>query len=138
MERTPTRPEGDLMGRQILAVVAGFVAWTIIWLAAGQIVAAVVPDAFAEDGLTVVSSGVLVLFLVVAAVACVVSGWLTALVGRDRSRRAVMILALLLLVVGLGVELSTWGTAPAWYHLVFLGLLVPLTVGGGNLKRLPG
>ncbi|MCP4570921.1 MAG: hypothetical protein GY838_01090 [bacterium] len=125
------------MGRQILAVVAGFFAWTVIWLVAGQVVAAVAPDAFAEDGLTVVSSGILVLFLLVAAVACVVAGWLAALVGRERARRAVMILALVLLVVGLGVELSTWGAAPAWYHLIFLGLLVPLTVAGGNLKRLP-
>lgn len=126
------------MGRQILAVVAGFIAWSVIWLVAGQIVLAVNPDAYGEDGVTVVSSGILVLFIMVAAVACVVSGWLAVLIGRDRGHRAAMLLSLLLLVVGLVVELSTWGMAPAWYHLVFLGLLVPLTMAGANLKRLPG
>jgi hypothetical protein len=122
----------------ILAVVAGFVLWSILWIAAGQIVQAVNPEAFGPDGASVDSDGILVLFLVVAAVISVLAGWVAALLGKERGRRAVMILAVLLLATGLAFEIGGWGLAPAWYHLIFLGLLVPLTVAGGNLRRLPG
>lgn len=125
------------MARRILAVVAGFAAWSVIWLLAGRVIAVVDPSAFQEDG-SAGSSGVLVLLILAAAVASVVSGWLAAVIGGEDGRRAVVILAVLLLAVGLAVEIGTWGLAPAWYHLIFLGLLVPLTVLGGNLKRLPG
>ena len=50
------------MVRNILAVLAGFVAWTVLWLASNAAVAAVVPSAFGEDGSTD-SAGILVLFL---------------------------------------------------------------------------
>ena len=126
------------MGRMILAVIAGFVAWTMIWLAANQIIRTVNPEAIAEDGRTVTSSGILVLLILVAAMACIVAGWLVAIVARDRGRRGAMILAGVLLVVGIAVQITFWDTSPLWYHLVFLGLLVPLTVAGGNLKHLPG
>ena len=123
------------MGRFIMAVITGFVLWTVLWLAAGQIVLAVNPEATGEDGQIVPTTGLFVLFILVAALACIVSGWLAAVIGRDRGARATMVLALVLLAVGLAVEIFSWSMAPVWYHLVFLGLLVPATVLGGSLKR---
>ena len=123
------------MGRIILATVAGFVLWSALWLVAGLVVLSVVPDAYGEDGRTVTSAGILLVFILAAVVISLVAGWLAMLVGRDGGRRAAMILAVLLLVVGLAVEISTWAYAPVWYHLVFLGLLVPATMAGAALKR---
>ena len=123
------------MGRIILAAVAGFVLWSALWLVAGLVVLAVVPDAYGEDGRTVTSAGILLVFILAAVVISLVAGWLATLVGRDGGRRAAMILAVLLLLVGLGTEISTWAYAPVWYHLVFLGLLVPATRAGAALKR---
>ena len=123
------------MGRIILAAVAGFVLWSALWLVAGLVVLAVVPDAYGEDGRTVTSAGILLVFILAAVVISLVAGWLATLVGRDGGRRAAMILAVLLLLVGLGTEISTWSYAPVWYHLVFLGLLVPATMAGAALKR---
>ena len=123
------------MGRTILAVVISFVLWGILWIAAGVVVTAIAPNAFGEDGRTVTNSATLLLFIMVALVISVVAVWLTALVGRDSGRRAAMILAVLLLAVGLVVEITGWSYVPVWYHLVFLGLLVPATMAGAALKR---
>jgi hypothetical protein len=123
------------MGRIVLAVIAGFLLWSILWFVAGQVVLAIEPDAYGPDGRTVTNSALLLLFVIVALVVSVVSGWLAALLGRDGGRRAAMILAGLLLAVGLVVEIASWAYAPVWYHLVFLGLLVPATMVGAALKR---
>jgi len=123
------------MGRIILAVVAGFVFWSALWLVAGVVVYAVVPDAYDEDGGATFTAGVLLVYIVVALMISLIAGWLAALIGRDAGHKSAMVLALVLLAVGLAVEISTWADAPVWYHLVFLGLLVPATMGGAALKR---
>lgn len=123
------------MGRIILAAVAGFLLWTALWLITGLVVLAVVPEAYGEDGRTVTSAGVLLVFIVAALVISLVAGWLAMLVGREGGRRAAMILAVILLLTGLGVEIAGWAYSPVWYHLVFLGLLVPATMAGAALKR---
>ena len=122
-------------GRLVLAVVAGFALWSALWLIAGVVVLAVAPDAYGEDGRTVTSSATLILFILVAAVVSLVAGWVTALIGREAGRTAAMILAVVLLLVGLGVEIGSWQYAPIWYHLVFLGLLVPATMAGAAIRR---
>ena len=123
------------MARVVIAVIAGFVLWSVLWVVAGQVVLAINPAAYGEDGRTAESGAILLLFIMVALVISVVSGWLTALVGRDGGRRAAMILAVILLAVGLTVEILGWQYAPVWYHLIFLGLLIPATVSGAMLKK---
>ena len=100
-----------------------------------MVIGSIAPNVTGEDGLTITNNAILLLFIMVALVISVVSGWLTALVGRDSGRRAAMILAVLLLAVGLMVEITGWAFTPVWYHLVFLGLLVPATMAGAALKR---
>lgn len=123
------------MARTILAVIASFILWSLLWLAAGMVVTAVAPEAYGDDGRTITNNATLLLFIIVALVISVVSGWLATLMGRDSGRRAAMFLAVLLLAVGLVVEIAGWTYTPVWYHLVFLGLLVPATMAGAALKR---
>ena len=37
--------------------------------------------------------------------------------------------------VGIAVEASVWSLLPAWYHIIFLVLLIPVTMAGGRLKK---
>jgi hypothetical protein len=72
--------------------------------------------------------------LVIGAVATLGAG---ALVRRITgvSGRAVTTFAIVLLVANLFVHLQepTWSDYPDWYHLIFLGYLLPLTLLGGHL-----
>jgi len=44
------------------------------------------------------------------------------------------VLAVLLLATGVGVQASVWILMPVWYHLGFLGLLVPGCLLRARLK----
>ena len=46
--------------------------------------------------------------------------------------------AVLLLITGIFVQMSIWALMPAWYHLTFLALLIPVTLVGGKFGGSPG
>ncbi len=120
--------------RSVLAIAAGFVVWSVIWVSAAAVAQAITPDSFRSDG-AVQSAGLLLAFLAVAVVCSLAAGCTTATVSRDAAQRNVMILALILLAVGIAVEISGWALTPLWYHVTFWLLLVPATVAGGKLAR---
>ena len=47
-----------------------------------------------------------------------------------------MVLGIILVLVGIGVEYMFWNLAPAWYHILFVLFLFPMTVLGGKLRVL--
>ncbi|NNF59038.1 MAG: hypothetical protein HKN04_12460 [Rhodothermaceae bacterium] len=120
------------MARNILAVVAGFVAWTVVFLGLAAVIRALFPDAYGPDG-AVIEALPLLLVLVGSFIASVIAGYATARLATSDEARYVLVQAFLLLVVGLFVEISSWELTPAWYHIVFLLSLVPLTLVGGRL-----
>lgn len=118
--------------RIILAVLAGFVLWGIVWNVFTAGMMAVFPDDLvANEPITGV--GYLVVFIAVSAAVSVLAGWATARVGKDRASTAVRALAIVNLVFGIAVEIAYWDLMPAWYHLIFLALVVPATLYGGRL-----
>jgi hypothetical protein len=72
--------------------------------------------------------------LVVGAVATLGAGALVRWIA-GTGGRALMTFGILLLLANLFFHLRepTWSDYPLWYHLVFLGYLVPLTLFGGRL-----
>lgn len=122
------------MGRPILAVVAGFVTWTVIWLGSNAAIKSAMPDAYLEDGATS-DTPILVGTLGVAILACLVSGYLTATILKRRSITVAAILGVVLLGVGVMVQAQYWNVMPMWYHLGFLFALLPFTVLGGLLRK---
>ena len=64
----------------------------------------------------------------------VASGYIAAVLAKENSR-APMILGIILLLVGIGVQASVWSLLPVWYHLIFLILLVPATIFGGKMRK---
>lgn len=125
------------MGRTILSVLGGFVAWTGLWLSLNAAAAAVHPESFAEDGSTA-ELPLLVMFLAGSAVFSVISGWLTAWGSLERPVWHSVLLGFLLLVVGIGVQSMYWQVMPLWYHLIFLALLLPGATLGGWIRARHG
>jgi hypothetical protein len=63
----------------------------------------------------------------------VISGWTTARIAPAKAFASSVVLGILLLVVGIGVQIQFWDTMPLWYHLLFLGALVPAVLVGYRL-----
>jgi hypothetical protein len=133
------------MVRIILAVIAGFLAWSIMWVGSEQVLSAVFPDwfgahqiafekamfnkeAFAPD------STILILNVVRGIIVTILTGFLAAVIAGE-NRRSTLILGILLLIFGLVVVALTWTLIPVWYHVVFSLMLVPMTILGGKLKK---
>ncbi|MEL6610499.1 MAG: hypothetical protein AAFQ53_00265 [Bacteroidota bacterium] len=119
------------MLRPLLAVAAGFAAWTVSFFAASAVVRAAFPDAHLATG-AVYDIVPLIVYLIIASAACLLAGITTRRLS-PTTRWGELATAVLLLAVGLGVQLSSWTLAPAWYHVAFLALLVPMTLVGARV-----
>lgn len=114
----------------ILAVIAGFALWSILWLGGNPLVARLFPGALKEDG-SLRHPGALVALLVFAALVSVAAGYVVPLVSAGANLP--LILGAILLLVGILVQRQYWALMPVWYHLIFLALLVPATLYGASL-----
>ena len=114
------------MGRSILAVVAGLTLWSVLWVGGAAVFGG-------EPGQPVMAAGPLLGLIAYSVILSFLSGWTTGrLAPAGEAIKHATILAVLLLAIGIMVEVSGWDLAPAWYHLVFLALLVPATLAGGR------
>ena len=122
------------MGRATGAVVAAFLLWTVLWLGFAVAMQAALPD-LVDPATPVTHTGVLLGYIAYSFVISVLAGYVCAAVRGTPATGTVRAFALVLLVVGIGFEVSAWALTPAWYHLVFLALLVPATLWGGALRE---
>lgn len=122
------------MVRSILAVIAGFVLWTVLWLScnAGLQKAGLLP---AEVTQPLGDPKALLLLLIGSCVISAISGFATAAIARAGAKTAVTALGVLLLAVGIFVQSQVWNLMPLWYHIPFLLLLIPLCFVGASLRR---
>lgn len=123
----------DGKGRIIAAIGAGAVAWFLIWMGGNAAAQSAFPD-IVDPTQRLDHMGALLGFIVYSVLASVVAGYTTAVVARSAAAKAVGLLAILQLGLGIFFEVSYWDLMPAWYHLVFLALIVPATVYGGRLR----
>ena len=121
------------MARNILAVLAGFVVWTVLWLASNSVLSIALPDMFNEDGSTD-SAGMLAAFLVISIVCSFIAGYLCVMLARERPMQYAVILGVVLFAVGLVVQIIFWDVMPIWYHLLFLVMLIPGTLLGAKIR----
>lgn len=131
------------MVRIILAIIGGFLAWSILWVGSDQVFMALSPDwygahqlgfekAFTNKSAFTSDTTILLMHLVRATIITIAVGYLTAMIAGEKSWSTV-ILGVLLLLFGIGVQAMAWNYVPVWYHIIFLLLLLPLTVAGGRL-----
>jgi hypothetical protein len=122
------------MAKSTLGVVAGLAAWGIITSIAGLIIRGAWPEyASVADAMTF-TLPMLFARLAIGAVATLAAGLVTTVIAR-RSLLATLMPGALLLVVFIPVHIMLWDKFPVWYHLTFLGSLVPLTYAGGKIAE---
>ena len=121
------------MFRSFLAILAGFLVWSILWVGSNAAITAAFPTHFAEDGSTQ-STGILALLLFDSVLFSLIAGWLTAKLAHRKELGHALGLGLALLAVGIAVQLQYWDVMPLWYHLIFLVMLLPMAWVGGRIR----
>lgn len=132
------------MVRLILGVVAGFIVWSILWVGSDQVLINLSRDWYGahqhgfENSIIngqpfTADTTILAIHIVRSIIFSLMAGFLAAFIANE-NRKAPLVLGILLLLFGIMVQVMVWNYLPVWYHLVFLGLLVPMTVAGGKLR----
>ena len=133
------------MIRIILGIIAGFIAWTIIWIGSDALMQSFSPAwwgaqknamelAVANNESYRTDTLITIIDLVRSVVASVMAGFLTAVIAGE-NRRSTLILGVILLIVGVAVQIYVWNIYPVWFHPVFWILLIPATILGGKMKQ---
>ncbi len=128
------------MNRTIVSVLAGL----LFWAALGSLLIGALrlfwPAYEVAHPLKAFTFPMHVARLVIGALATLSTGALVQRIA-GTGGRAVLVYAVLLLLGSLFVHVQepTWSAYPGWYHLIFLGYLLPLTLLGGQVanRRLP-
>lgn len=132
------------MVRTILGVIVGFFVWSIVWVGSEQMLGRFWAEYGAHslnaekaftNGTALDSSPVIAIVnLIRSFFTSIIAGYLAALVAGE-FKRSTMILGVILFAVGVAVEYMFWNLAPAWYHVLFVLFLLPMTILGGRLRR---
>ncbi len=133
------------MLRVILGIVVGFIAWSILWVGSEEVLKMMWP-AYSVHQLALekamfnqtpfidqANTTILIIALVRNALISIMSGFLAALIASG-NRNAPLILGIILVLVGIVVQSFFWCYLPAWYNIIFVLLLFPMTMLGGRLK----
>ncbi len=122
------------MWRSLAAIVVGFVAIGVLSFGTDALVRSAMPGMFDGAGRTD-SVPLLVLTIVYVGVYAVAGCYLAARLAPSRPMRHAMILGALGLAFNVAGTAAMWDTAPAWYHVVQLALVLPYAWLGGRLRE---
>ena len=122
------------MLRSILAIVVGFVLIAALAMGTDMVVMRAFPAAFSAAG-TTNDLSILMLMAGYVAVYAIIGCYVTARLAPNRPMRHALILGGLGLVMNIVATISLWGTAPAWYHIVNLLLVMPYAWIGGRIRE---
>lgn len=132
------------MIRIILGIIAGFIAWSVVWVGSEKVLSAILPEWFgthqsafeatvSSGGAFTADTTILLMNIVRGSIISVMSGFLAAVIAGE-NRRSPLILGFLLVAFGLFIVFMSWNYVPLWYHVIFTALLIPMTILGGKLK----
>jgi len=130
------------MWRIVLGVIAGFIAWLVVWIGSEKILSAIWPvfganqkafeEAVKNGGEYTADTTMLLTHLVLGSVVSVMAGIFAALIARENTS-APLVVGILLLALGLLKAFMSWRYAPIWYHVIFTAILLPMAIIGGKL-----
>lgn len=122
------------MKRSIFALLAGLVLWAVVaTLLNFGLRAGFSGYAVAEPTLAF-TLGMKVARLILGALASLAAGAVAGLIA-PLKRSLPWVLGAIILAAFIPAHVQLWAKFPVWYHLVFLGTLVPLVVLGAALSR---
>ncbi len=122
------------MGRSIVAIVIGFVLIGALAVGADAAFHVLRPGYFTADGGTTTPVALLIMLayvFVFATLGCYITGRLAP----NRPLRHAMILGVLGLVFNVVGTIRLWHTAPAWYHVAALLMVLPAAYLGGFIAE---
>lgn len=122
------------MLRSVLAVVAGFLFIGFFAFGADAVVRSAMPGAFSPSG-RVDSVPVLLLVTGYVFVFAVTGCYLTARLAPRNPMMHALVLGVLGLVFNVVGTVAMWETAPVWFHVVSLLLVMPAAWLGGWLRE---
>jgi hypothetical protein len=122
------------MLRKAGAVIWGLFAWVVVSSIGDRLLRLGWPAYAAAEPVMIFTLGMMGARLLIGAVSTLAGGFVAGYVC-DKHRGTVLVTGAFLLLLFLPVHYSLWNKFPVWYHLVFLGSLVPLTWAGAELRR---
>ena len=132
------------MVRIVLGAIAGFFAWSIVWVGSEKIFSAIWPAwygahqhafeaAIQTGGQFTPDTTILLMNIVRGAIVSAMAGFLAALISGE-NKRSPLLLGFLLLAFDLLIVVLSWKHVPIWYGVIFTAMLIPMTILGGKLK----
>ena len=124
--------------RAAISVFGGFVGWWVVASILSLGLKFVWTDYATAEPEMRFTFGMLVARLAMGALSTLAAGWVTERLSRS-SRNAALGLGILLLLFFIPVHIILFAVFPLWYHILFLGSLVPLAISpwwlGSNRAR---
>ncbi len=121
------------MLRSILAVIAGSATWMVTALGMDGLLMSLAPQWFGPNG-KVESVPLMLLMMTYSLLFSVLGGYVAARIARRKEMQHAFVLGVLQLLLGIMATIKFFDTAPLWWHLTFLTLLIPANVFGGWLR----
>jgi peptidoglycan/LPS O-acetylase OafA/YrhL len=122
------------MKKSILALVVGLVVWVLVATLLNRALRAGLPGYALAEPTMRFTLGMKVARLILGALASLAAGAATGRVAPSRTGLP-WVLGALILAAFIPIHVQLWARFPVWYHLVFLGTLVPLVALGTALSR---
>ena len=122
------------MLRSIGAILFGFILIACLSFGGDALMRAFMPSAFAS-GYMNASVGLLLAVQAYVSVFAILGCYVAARLAPNHPMRHALILGLLGLLFNLVGTYMMWDTAPAWYHVLALALVMPLAWTGGWLRE---
>jgi len=120
------------MIRNILAVIAGNLGWTALWLGSNAFLK--IKGLLPSDPTKRIDDGPALLILLASSIVfSIVAGYLAAAISTS-AYWPVLVLCVIQLAMGVFFQMQSWKLMPVWYHLSFLTLLAPATLWGAWLR----
>ena len=120
--------------RSIAAIVVGFLVIGALSFGTDMLVKSSMPGMFDAAGRTD-SVGILLLTMAYVAIFAIGGCWLTARLAPSHPMRHALILGALGLLFNIAGAIAMWDTAPAWFHIASLILVMPYAWIGGRLRE---
>jgi len=118
--------------RAVLAIAAAFVAWFLVATVGNFVIRLLLPGYTEVEKAMDFSLAMLLARLVLGIAASVAAGAACVSV-TPSARLPSYVLAFLLLALFVPVHVSLWDKFPIWYHIIFLGSIIPSVMLGTRL-----
>jgi hypothetical protein len=122
------------MKRSILGLIVGLAVWVLVASLLNRSLRFGLEGYAAAEPRMTFTHAMMAARLALGALASLASGAVTRAVAPSNTR-VLWVLGAVLLAAFIPVHVQLWTKFPVWYHLAFLGTLVPLVALGGTFTR---